>query len=46
MPRLSRIAGFELATGCFINTVPPEQAAKRLREVATEPSGTPVPAAV
>lgn len=33
LPRLARIAGFELATGCFINTVPPEQAAKRLREV-------------
>ncbi|MDO8559716.1 MAG: DUF4931 domain-containing protein [bacterium] len=46
MPRLSRIAGLELATGCFINTVPPEQAAKRLREVAVEPSVTPVPAAV
>lgn len=33
LPRLTRIAGFELATGCFINPVPPEQAAKRLREV-------------
>lgn len=30
-PRSARIAGFELGTGCFINTVKPEQAAAILR---------------
>src|SRR4051794_18718811 len=33
-PRLSVIAGFEQATGIFVNTVPPEQAVEVLREVA------------
>ena len=32
-PRMTRLAGFELATGCFINPVSPEQAAARLRSV-------------
>jgi UDPglucose--hexose-1-phosphate uridylyltransferase len=32
MPRTTGIAGYELATGCFINTLPPEEAAARLRE--------------
>ncbi len=32
-PRMTRLAGFELGTGCFINPVSPEQAAKRLRAV-------------
>lgn len=31
MPRLTRIAGFELASGYYINPVPPEEAAKQLR---------------
>ncbi len=31
LPRLEAIAGFELGTGWFINSVPPEQAAKLLR---------------
>jgi UDPglucose--hexose-1-phosphate uridylyltransferase len=32
MPKLTRVAGFEWATGCFINPTPPEEAAKFLRE--------------
>lgn len=35
-PRLSVVAGFELATGIFVNTTPPEQAAEALR--AARPS--------
>lgn len=31
MPRLSRIAGFELGTEVYVNTLPPEEAAKFLR---------------
>jgi UDPglucose--hexose-1-phosphate uridylyltransferase len=31
LPRLTEIAGFELGTGCYINPVPPEQAADFLR---------------
>jgi UDPglucose--hexose-1-phosphate uridylyltransferase len=31
IPRLTRIAGFEWGTGFYINPVPPEQAAERLR---------------
>ncbi len=34
-PRMTRLAGFELGTGCFINPVGPEQAAARLREVTS-----------
>jgi UDPglucose--hexose-1-phosphate uridylyltransferase len=34
MPRLYRLGGFELSTGMIINPVPPEEAAKLLREVA------------
>ncbi len=34
LPRISKIAGFELATGYYINTVAPEIAARQLREVA------------
>lgn len=33
MPKLSRVAGFEWGSGFYINTVPPEEAAKFLREV-------------
>ncbi|MFK7821743.1 MAG: DUF4921 family protein [Planctomycetaceae bacterium] len=32
-PRVSGLAGFELATGCYINSVPPEDAARNLRDV-------------
>jgi UDPglucose--hexose-1-phosphate uridylyltransferase len=32
LPRLSNLAGFELGTGCFINTVSPEHAAAALRD--------------
>ncbi|MBI3076462.1 MAG: galactose-1-phosphate uridylyltransferase [Deltaproteobacteria bacterium] len=31
LPKLARVAGFEWATGFFINPVPPEEAAARLR---------------
>lgn len=31
LPRLTEIAGFELGTGCYINPVPPEEAARFLR---------------
>jgi UDPglucose--hexose-1-phosphate uridylyltransferase len=34
-PRMTRLAGFELGTGCFINPVSPEEAAARLRAVLT-----------
>ncbi len=30
IPRLGREAGFEWATGCFVNPVPPEEAVRRL----------------
>ena len=33
MPKLSKIAGFEWGTGFYINSTPPELAAKYLREV-------------
>jgi len=33
IPRLGRLAGFEMATGCYINSVKPEYAAERLRKV-------------
>lgn len=32
IPKISTAAGFEIGSGIFINTVPPEQAAKLLRE--------------
>ncbi len=34
IPRLSQVAGFEWGSGFYINTVPPEDAARYLREVA------------
>ncbi len=36
IPRLTRVAGFELGSGTFINTVLPEAAAEFLRNVRTE----------
>jgi UDPglucose--hexose-1-phosphate uridylyltransferase len=38
VPRLSRIAGFEWGSGFFINLMPPEDAARFLRD--TDPDGT------
>jgi len=35
-PRTTRVAGFEWATGCFINAVPPERAASELRSARIE----------
>jgi len=45
IPRLSQVAGFEWGSGFYINTVPPEDAARYLREVvlpapATQPAPT------
>ena len=40
IPRLTRVAGFELGSGMFINTVLPEAAAEFLRNVKVEtPAG-------
>jgi len=36
IPRLTRVAGFELGSGMFINTVLPEAAAEFLRKIAVE----------
>lgn len=33
-PRIAKIAGFELGNDCFVNTVPPEEIARLLREAA------------
>ena len=38
IPRLTRVAGFELGSGMFINTVLPEAAAEFLRNVQVESS--------
>jgi UDPglucose--hexose-1-phosphate uridylyltransferase len=40
IPRLTRVAGFELGTGMFINTVLPEAAAEYLRNVPVDASVT------
>jgi UDPglucose--hexose-1-phosphate uridylyltransferase len=37
LPRISTIAGFELGTGVFVNTVDPSDAATQLREVWPAP---------
>lgn len=39
IPRLTRVAGFELGSGMFINTVLPEAAADFLRHVEAEEAG-------
>ena len=36
-PRLSGVAGFEWGSGFYINAVPPEEAAKSLRETSIDP---------
>ena len=38
LPRVTKLAGFEWATGCFINTILPEDAAAQLRQV--DPDGS------
>jgi UDPglucose--hexose-1-phosphate uridylyltransferase len=40
IPRLTRVAGFELGSGMFINTVLPEEAAEFLRKVDVESVST------
>jgi UDPglucose--hexose-1-phosphate uridylyltransferase len=35
-PRLAKLAGFEWATGCYINAIPPELAAEKLRDIGTD----------
>jgi UDPglucose--hexose-1-phosphate uridylyltransferase len=40
IPRLTRVAGFELGSGMFINTVLPEAAAEFLRQVDAEAENT------
>jgi UDPglucose--hexose-1-phosphate uridylyltransferase len=37
IPRLTRVAGFEWGTGFYINSQPPEEAAKQLLEAVREP---------
>ncbi len=37
IPRLTKVAGFEWGSGFYINPVPPEDAAKFLREVEIDP---------
>jgi len=36
MPTLTRVAGFEIGSGFYINPTPPEDAAQYLREIAVE----------
>ena len=35
-PTLTRVAGFEIGSGFYINPTPPEDAAQYLREIAIE----------
>ena len=45
IPRLSQVAGFEWGSGFYINTVPPEDAARYLRAVVfPAPDAEPTPA--
>ena len=37
IPKLTKVAGFEWGSGFYINPTPPEEAAKFLREVASQP---------
>jgi UDPglucose--hexose-1-phosphate uridylyltransferase len=46
MPKLTRLAGFELGTGFFINPTPPEDAARFLRAAATLEGSAAAPAVV
>ncbi len=40
VPRTSRLAGFEWGSGCYINSVPPEEAAAAMRTIGTAPQET------
>jgi UDPglucose--hexose-1-phosphate uridylyltransferase len=39
IPRLTKVAGFEWSTGCFINPYPPEAVAEHLRSARFPPEG-------
>jgi UDPglucose--hexose-1-phosphate uridylyltransferase len=39
IPKLTKVAGFEWATGLYLNPVPPEEAAQVLRETRPEAAG-------
>ena len=41
IPRLTKIAGFEWGSGFYINPVPPEDAARQLREALESPGSNP-----
>jgi UDPglucose--hexose-1-phosphate uridylyltransferase len=41
IPRLTRVAGFELGSGMYINTVLPEAAAEFMRELNVESAAAP-----
>lgn len=41
-PALTKVAGFEVGTGFYINSMPPEDAAAHLRSVLAERNGTPL----
>lgn len=43
IPRLSQVAGFEWGSGFYINTVPPEDAARYLREAVAETAAQAAP---
>jgi UDPglucose--hexose-1-phosphate uridylyltransferase len=44
LPRLSLLAGLELGAGCYVNSVPPEEAAEVLRQAS--PARIPAPPAL
>jgi UDPglucose--hexose-1-phosphate uridylyltransferase len=44
LPRLSLLAGLELGAGCYVNAVPPEEAAEALRKAS--PARVPAPPAL
>ncbi len=44
LPRLSLLAGLELGAGCYVNSVPPEEAAEALRQAS--PARMPAPPAL
>ena len=41
MPKLTRVAGFEIGSGFYINPTPPEDAAQYLRDVGVRASAHP-----
>lgn len=41
VPRLTVFAGLELGAGIYVNPLPPEEAARRLREAVTDPPAMP-----